>query len=145
MCIRHSSYTIDRQSTDLYSARISFLELPSQRHETLLHPTSLPTGNHTVEPSEVSTLDLVTSSDCAIRGVHRRNKNSLHVKEAMLCFFSTLGPVLEETHSLLDTVSICSYSLTYMFILGCQTTYDHYVLITMSVRHILLARPPATN
>ena len=38
----------------------------------------------------------------------------LQVKEAMLCFFSVLRPVLEETHSLLDTVSIYSYSLLYM-------------------------------
>ena len=48
----------------------------------------------------------------------------------MLCFFSVLRPVLEETHALLDTVSIYSYSLMYMFIHDCQTTYDHYVLIT---------------
>ena len=67
------------------------------------------------------------------------------LKEAVLCSFSALRPVLEETHSLLDTVSIYSDSLMYMFIHDCQTTYDHYILITMSVRHILLARPPATN
>ena len=54
-----------------------------------------------------------------------------------------LRPALEITHTLLGSMSIHSYSIMYMymFILGCQTTYNHYawILITMSVRHILLA------